>query len=161
MYKQIDNHLTLASLTPESARQLFPLFREDIADLIRWFGFDENYSMEHELQYLSERVLPYDDAIIPSWDGTPCGRIGIYDYDAKERSIYLYYWISSRFRRKGIARLSIAGMLDHLRSLGIRQVLFDVDRVNLPSINLLQNLPGVYVKDDTHENYDIYAVNLA
>ena len=160
MYHRVDNHMILSSMTEKSARLLFPLFREDIAELVRWFGFDVSFSMESEMQYLAERVLPYDDAIIVHWDGIPCGRIGIYDFDEDNHSIFLYYWVSSRYRRIGIARNSIRAALDFLRSIGIQEVLFDVDRDNLPSVNLLESLPGVFVKDGDHEKYVIYAVKL-
>ena len=160
MYRKVDDHITLSSMTEESARLLFPLFREDISELVRWFGFDEKYSLENELQYLAERVLPYDDAIIPFWDGVPCGRIGLYDHDADRHSIYLYYWISSRYRRRGIATVCIRAVLDHLRSIGIREVLFDVDRDNFASIHLLEHLLDAHVKDADHEKYVIYALEL-
>lgn|GEM_PF-6173340 len=127
---------------------------------MRWFGFDESYSLENEMQYLAERSGPYDDALVVCWDGIPCGRIGIYDHDAECQSIYIYYWISSRYRRRGIARRCICAALDYLRTIGIHEVLFDVDRENLPSIRLLERIPGVYVKENDHEKYVLYAVKL-
>lgn len=99
----VNPDIRLESITKETTEALYPLFMEDIRELNRWFGFDADYSIQNDYHYLDNRKPPYDDAIVVFYRGVPCGRFGLYDYSPGENSIYMYYWISSRFRRKGIA----------------------------------------------------------
>lgn len=146
MQIKINHDLRLESITMESTETLYPLFCEDIEELNRWFGFDKDYSIENDYQYLEIRKPPYDDAIVIYYQGQPCGRFGLYDYNSQENSIFMYYWVSSRFRRKGIGQSCLIAMLQYLRELKIREVLFDVDKANSASVRLLQKIPTVQLK---------------
>lgn len=150
----LNDKIILESITKETAETLYPLFMEDISELNRWFGFDSDYSINNEYQYIEERKLPYEDAIIVIYYGVPCGRFGLYDYNPLENSLYMYYWISSRYRRKGIASTVMGFMLEYLQRLHVKEVLFNVDRENTGSINLLENRQNVRLKSqDKHLIY--------
>ena len=155
MKRVVNDRIRLESITKETTEALYPLFMEDIAELNRWFGFDADYSIQNDYNYLEERKLPYDDAIVIFYDGQPCGRFGLYDYDSTPKAIFLYYWVSSRFRRKGIARACMEAMLEYLKELKINEVLFEVDRENLASLKLLEHVPGVCLK--SAEKHLIYS----
>lgn len=142
----VNENIRLESISKETTEALFPLFMEDIAELNRWFGFDPDYNINNDYQYLEARELPYDDAIVVIYQGLPCGRFGLYDYSPEENSLYMYYWISSRYRRKGIALTAMGSMLEYLRQLHVREVLFDVDRENTGSIKLLEDYPDIRLK---------------
>lgn len=142
----VNNEIRLESISQETTEALYPLFMEDITELNKWFGFDPDYSIKNDYQYLENRMLPYDDAIVVVYHNTPCGRFGLYEYDSKESSIYMYYWISSRFRRKGIALAVMRSILEYLKGLHIREVLFDVDKENIASIRLLERYPNICLK---------------
>lgn len=146
MQIQINRELRLESITRESLETLYPLFREDIEELNRWFGFDTDYSIENEYRYLEARKPPYDDAVVIFYQDAPCGRFGLYDYNGKENSTFMYYWVSSRFRQRGIGLACMKVMLQYLRELGIKEVLFDVDEENSVSIRLLQKIPEIRLK---------------
>ena len=142
----VNDDIRLESISKETTEALFPLFMEDIVELNRWFGFDPDYSIKNDYQYLEERKLPYDDAIVVIYRGVPCGRFGLYDYTPKESSLYMYYWISSHYRRKGIALAAMGSMLEYLQQLHVKEVLFDVDRENTSSIKLLEHYPNIRLK---------------
>lgn len=144
----INDKIRLESITKETTEALYPLFMKDIAELNKWFGFDANYSIQNDYQYLDARQPPYDDAIVVFYCNEPCGRFGLYDYNCEEHSIFMYYWISSRFRRKGIAYTVMKVMLEYLQELQINEVLFDVDRENSASIKLLEKYPDIRLKED-------------
>ena len=76
------------------------------------------------------------------YNGEPCGRVGLYDHDQSRGEIYLYYWVASPFRRKHIALDSVLTVMEHLKSLGIKGVLFDTKKANKSSIALIDQLPG-------------------
>lgn len=144
----VNPDICLESITKETTEALYPLFMEDISELNRWFGFDADYSIENDYRYLDSRNPPYDDAIVVFYRGTPCGRFGLYGYEPVESSLYMYYWISTRFRRKGIAIGAMGPVLEYLRYLAVREVMFDVDRENYASIELLRKYPGIYLKSE-------------
>lgn len=139
----VNGEISLESVSKESTEALYPLFMEDIAELSKWFGFDADYSIQNDYQYLNIRKPPYDDAIIIFYRNKPCGRFGLYDYNSKDNSIFAYYWVSSHFRRKGIASAVMKAMLEYLRELQVKEVLFDVDKENLASIQLLEKHPDI------------------
>lgn len=142
----VNREIRLESIDKSSTDALYPLFMEDISELNRWFGFDSDYSIQNDYRYLETRKPPYDDAIVIFSQGEPCGRFGLYDYNGKENSIFMYYWVSSRFRQRGIGLACMEAMLQYLRELGIKEVLFDVDRENSASIRLLQKIPEIRLK---------------
>lgn len=146
MNRIVNNEICLESITKSSTEALYPLFVEDIAELNRWFGFDVDYSIENDYRYLEIRKPPYDDAIVILFRGAPCGRVGLYDYNKEESSIFMYYWVSSRYRRKGIARASMGAMLEYLREIHIKEVQFDVDQENIDSVSLLGKFPEIRLK---------------
>ena len=82
------------------------------------------------------------------YNGEPCGRVGLYDYDQSKGEIYLYYWVASPFRRKHIAIDSVLAVMDYLKSLGMKSVLFDVKKGNEYSIELINHLPNVELLKD-------------
>lgn len=151
----VNSDIYLESITRSSTDALYPLFMEDIGELNRWFGFDPDYSIQNDYQYLETRRPPFDDAAVIFYQGSPCGRFGLYDYCSEEHRIFMYYWVSSRFRRKGIARLCMGAMLDYLRDLDIKEVCFDVHRENLASIALLEGYPKIQLK--IQEKHLIYS----
>ncbi len=51
-----------------------------------------------------------------------------------------------RFRQRGIGLACMKVMLQYLRELGIKEVLFDVDEENSVSIRLLQKIPEMRLK---------------
>ncbi|WP_322171222.1 GNAT family N-acetyltransferase [Acutalibacter caecimuris] len=147
MQVQVNEKVRLESITKAGIDSLFPLFFEDIEELNRWFGFDRDYSIQNEYQYLATRLPPFDDAILVLYQNVLCGRFGLYDYSPAEGCVYMYYWISSRFRRKGIARVCMGAMLEYLRGLDIHEVRFDVDIDNTASISLLSGFPNIKQKE--------------
>ena len=153
----VNSDIALKSITKELTDSLYPLFMQDIKELNRWFGFDADYSIQNDYQYLEVRKPPYDDAIVILYRGEPCGRFGLYDYNFEQKSIYMYYWIASRFRRNGIARAGLEAMLVYLKDLDIKEVLFDVDKENLASVCLLESYPGVRLKrEEKHRTYSYF-----
>lgn len=144
----INDEISLESITKETTEALYPLFMEDIAELNKWFGFDADYSIQNDYQYLGTMQPPYDDAIVVLYRNEPCGRFGLYDYNCDEHSIFMYYWISSRFRRKGIACAVMKAMLEYLRELQIEEILFDVDGENSASIRMLEKYPDIRLKEE-------------
>ena len=152
---QINLELKLESITRESTEALYPLFCEDIGELNRWFGFDTDYRIENDYRYLEMRKPPYDDTIVIFYQDTPCGRFGLYDYNCEEGLVFLYYWVSSRFRRRGIGLSCMKAMLQYLKDLDIKEVCFDVDEANEASIRLLEKLPEIRMK--SKERHLIYS----
>ncbi len=154
----VNPDIRLESITKETTEALYPLFMEDITELNKWFSFDTDYSTQNDYQYLNNRKQPYDDAIVVLYRDTPCGRFGLYGYKPAENSLYMYYWISSPFRRKGIARTAMGSVLEYLRGLSVWKVLFDVDRQNFSSIELLGKNPDIYLESE--EKHLIFACDL-
>lgn len=146
MKRIVNDEISLASVSRESTEALYPLFLEDIVELNKWFGFDVDYTIQNDYQYLNSRKPPYNDAIIIFYHNKPCGRFGLYDYNSEDNSIFVYYWVSSHFRRKGIASAAMKTILEYLRELQVKEALFDVDKENLSSIKLLEKYPNMHIK---------------
>ena len=142
----VNREIRLESIDKSSTDALYPLFMEDISELNRWFGFDSDYSIQNDYRYLETRKPPYDDAIVIFYQDMPCGRLGLYDYNSGQSSVFLYYWVSSRFRKKGIGLSCVKAMLPYLKDLGIKEVCFDVDEANEASIRLLEKVPEIRLK---------------
>ena len=138
----VNNSIRLKTIDHENAALLFPLFRADIKELRQWFPFPEDYKLEYDLAYVDEKKPPLDETFVIYYNGEPCGRIGLYDCDQSKGEIYLYYWVASPFRRKHIAIDSVLSVMEYLRSLGLKRVLFDVKAENEPSIALINRLPN-------------------
>lgn len=49
----VNENIRLESISKETTEALFPLFMEGIAELNRWFGFDPDYSINNDYQYLA------------------------------------------------------------------------------------------------------------
>ena len=148
----VNERLRLRPIDRENAALLFPLFRADLPEICRWFPFDEDYKLEYDLTYADEKKPPFDEAFVIYYNGEPCGRVGLYDHDPEKSEIYMYYWVATPFRRKSIALRSVAAVLAHLRSLGIKRALFEVKKANADSLALLGRLPGTEIardEDDT------------
>ncbi len=120
---------------------LFPLFKADLMEISQWFPFDEDYKLEYDLSYVDEKTPPFDETFVIYYNGKPCGRVGLYDYDQSKGELYLYYWVASPFRRKHIAIDSVLAVMDYMKSLGLKGVLFDVKKENKYSISLINQLP--------------------
>ena len=137
-----NDRIQLKTIDRENAALLFPLFKADLKEISRWFPFDEDYKLEYDLSYVEKKVPPFDETFVIYYNGLPCGRVGLYDYDPSKGEIYLYYWVASPFRRKHIALDSVLTVMEHLKSLGIKGVLFDTKKANKSSIALIDHLPG-------------------
>ncbi|MCR5212668.1 MAG: GNAT family N-acetyltransferase [Lachnospiraceae bacterium] len=145
----VSSNIQLRAIDHENATMLFPLFKADLKEISQWFPFDEDYKLEYDLSYVDEKTPPFDETFVIYYNGKPCGRVGLYDYDQRKGEIYLYYWVASPFRRKHIAIASVLAVMDHLRSLGLKDVLFDVKKGNEYSISLIEQLPNaVLLKDE-------------
>ena len=155
----VSKNIELIPIDKDNAARLFPLFRADLKEISRWFPFDESYQLEYDLAYVDEKEPPYDETFVIFYNGEPCGRIGLYDYNAEKREIYLYYWVASAYRRKHIALDSISAVLSYLKTLGIGTVLFDVKKENENSVALIRHFPGI-VAAETGPAYVIYAYAL-
>lgn len=146
MAAMMNQEVSIALMTRTSARQVFPLFRDDMDELVRWFAFDPDYSLENDYNtIISDSQTSYSRTFIVFFKGIPCGRIGLYDYDEASRSIYLYYWVSSQYRRQHIASHGISLALQYVREMdaAIARVCFDVNRENDVSLAMLRKIPGI------------------
>lgn len=152
------NHIVLKPIDKENAKQLFPLFKADLKELSLWFPFGEDYQVAYDLAYIDEKNPPYDETYIIFYNGVPCGRVGLYDYDEKEKELFLYYWVASPYRRKHIALHAVTTVLDFLKSLGMRRVLLEVSKDNGNSIKLITKLNGQIVNEENRNI--IYACSL-
>ena len=144
----VNEKIQLQTIDHENAALLFPLFKADLKEISQWFPFDEDYKLENDLAYVDEKKPPFDEAFVIFYNGEPCGRVGLYDYDQGSGDIYLYYWVASPFRRKHIAIDSVLTVIDYLKSLGLKCVLFDVKKENVYSISMINRLSGAAVIKD-------------
>lgn len=156
----VSDNIQLRPIDHENAAMLFPLFKADLKEISQWFPFDEDYQLEYDLSYVDEKTPPFDETFVIYYDGKPCGRVGLYDYDQSKGEVYLYYWVASPFRRKHIAAASVLAVMDHVRSLGLQGVLFDVKKGNRYSISLIAQLPGAETVNDEADRL-IYAVSFS
>lgn len=133
----VNGKIQLKTINYENAAMLFPLFKADIKEISKWFPFDEDYKLEYDLSYVDEKTPPFDETFVIYYNGKPCGRVGLYDYDQSKGELYLYYWVASPFRRKHIAVDSVLTVMDYLKSSGLKGVRFDVKKENEYSIALI------------------------
>ncbi len=141
----VNDNIQLRPIDHENAALLFPLFKADLKEISQWFPFPDDYKLEYDLSYVDEKNPPFDEAFVIFCSGEPCGRVGLYDYDSGRGEIYLYYWVASPFRRKHIAADSVLTVMDHLKSLGLKGVLFDVKKRNEHSVALIKHLPNAFL----------------
>lgn len=127
----VNNNIRLKPIDHENADLLFPLLKTDLKEISRWFSIGEDYKLEYEHAFVDEKNPPYEETFVIYYNGEPCGRVGLYDYDQSKCELYLYYWVASPFRRKHIAIDSVKAVIDHLKSLGLKGVLFDLKRCSL------------------------------
>ena len=144
----VNGKIQLKTIDYENAAMLFPLFKADLKEISQWFPFDEDYKLDYDLTYVDEKTPPFDETFVIHYDGKPCGRVGLYDYDQSKGELYLYYWVASPFRRKHIAIDSVLAVMGHMRSLGLKAVLFDVKKENAYSISLIDQLPNTELLKD-------------
>ena len=144
----VNDNIQLKTIDHENAAMLFPLFKSDLKEISQWFPFDEDYKLEYDFAYVDEKKPPFDETFVIFYNGEPCGRVGLYDYNQDKGEIYLYYWVASLYRRKHIAIDSVLTVMDYLKSLGLKGVLFDVKKENEYSIALINCLSdAVLLKD--------------
>ena len=143
-----NNNVVLIPINKENAEALFPLFKADLKEISRWFPFGEDYIVDYDLSYVDEKDPPYDETFIIYFQGTPCGRVGLYDYDEDKNELYIYYWVASPYRRKHVAISAINAVAKYLKTLGISRLLFDVKKENISSINLLKQLDVHIAEED-------------
>lgn len=155
----VNGKIQLKSIDYENAVLLFPLFKADLKELSQWFPFDEDYQLEYDLSYVDEKKPPFDETFVIYYNGSPCGRVGLYDYDQTKGTLYLYYWVASPFRRKHIAIASVLAVMDYMKSLGLKGVWFDVKKGNEYSISLIERLPNAVLLND-EGNCMIYGCQL-
>ena len=155
----VNGTIQLKSIDYENAALLFPLFKADLKELSQWFPFDEDYQLEYDLSYVDEKKPPFDETFVIYYNGSPCGRVGLYDYDQSKGTLYLYYWVASPFRRKHIAIASVLAVMDYMKSLGLKGVWFDVKKGNEYSISLIERLPNAVLLND-EGNCMIYGCQL-
>ena len=144
----VNDNIQLRTIDHENATMLFPLFKADLKEICQWFPFDEDYKLEYDLSYVDEKNPPFDETFVIFFSGKPCGRVGLYDYDQSKGEIYLYYWVASPFRRNHIAIDSVLAVIDYLKSLGLKRVLFDVKKGNDHSIALIKHLSDAVLLAD-------------
>ncbi len=144
----VNDSIKLKPIDKDNAALLFPLFKADLKEISQWFPFDEDYKLEYDLAYVDEKEPPFDETFVIYYNGESCGRVGLYDYDQSKGEIYLYYWVASPYRRKHITIDSVLSVMDFLKSLGIKGVLFDVKKRNESSISLINQLPSAILLND-------------
>ena len=144
----VSRNIQLRAINHENAAMLFPLFKADLKEISQWFPFDEEYKLDYDLSYVDEKTPPFDETFVIYYNGKPCGRVGLYDYDQSKGELYLYYWVATPFRRKHIAIASVWAVMEYLKSLGLKGVLFDVKKENKYSISLIDQLPNAVVVND-------------
>ena len=150
MLLTVNEKIELKPIDKENAAILFPLFKADLKEISRWFPFDENYQLNYDFSYIDEKEPPFDETFVIYYKTKPCGRVGLYDYDKNKKEIFLYYWVASPYRRKHIAIDSVNTVLDYLKNLEIKSVLFDVKKENKNSILLINKIPNTsIVSEDT------------
>ncbi len=150
MLLTVNEKIQLKPIDKENAAILFPLFKADLKEISRWFPFDENYQLKYDFSYIDEKEPPFDETFVIYYKTKPCGRVGLYDYDKNKKEIFLYYWVASPYRRKHIAIDSVNTVLDYLKNLEIKTVLFDVKKENKNSILLINKIPNTsIVSEDT------------
>lgn len=144
----VSRNIQLRAINHENAAMLFPLFKADLKEISQWFPFDEEYKLDYDLSYVDEKTPPFDETFVIYYNGKPCGRVGLYDYDQSKGELYLYYWVATPYRRKHIAIASVLAVMEYLKSLGLKGVLFDVKKENKYSISLIDQLPNAVVVND-------------
>ena len=159
MELSVNSNVQLRTIDHENADLLFPLLKEDLKEISQWFSIEEDYKLEYEHEYVEEKDPPYDETFVIYYNGEPCGRVGLYDYDQSKDEIFLYYWVAHQYRRKHIAIDSILRVMDYLGSLGLKNVLFDVKKRNEYSIALIKHLPGAVLREEK-EDFLIYCCPL-
>ena len=159
MELSVNDKIQLKPIDHENAAMLFPLFKADLKEISQWFPFDEDYQLEYDLSYVDEKTPPFDETFVTYYDGRPCGRVGLYDYDQSKGELYLYYWVASPFRRKHIAISSVLAVMEYLKSLGLKGVRFDVKKENEYSISLIRQLPNAVLLQEEEDGL-IYGCRL-
>ncbi len=149
----VDDEIMLKPLDQENAKKLFPLFKIDLAELSRWFPFDESYTVENDYLYVEQKDPPYDETFVIFYQNDPCGRVGLYDYNEAAGEIYIYYWVAKKYRKKHIGTRSVKTVLDYLKEIGIKSALFDVKKDNLESIALIKTLENATVASEDKRAY--------
>ena len=149
MNLSVNESIELKPIDHENAALLFPLLKADLKEIRQWFSINEDYDLENELSYVDEKEPPFDETFVIYYRGTPCGRVGLYDYDRNKNELYMYYWVASPFRRKHVALDSVLTVMDYLSSLGLKSILFDVKKANEASIAMIRQLPNtVLLKEE-------------
>ena len=151
MILTVNENIQLKPIDKENAELLFPLFKADLKEICRWFPFDENYQLNYDFSYIDEKEPPFDETFVIYYNSEPCGRVGLYDYNEKNKEIFLYYWVASPYRRKRIAFNSVNAVLDYLKNLGINSVLFDVKKENKNSILLINKIPNTSIVSEAND----------
>lgn len=155
----VDDQIILRPMDKENATELFPLFKGDLAELSRWFPFDESYTVENDYLYVEEKNPPYDETFVIIYQNNPCGRVGLYDYNEATGEIYIYYWVATKYRKRYIGARSVKAVLDYLMTIGIKSVLFDVKKNNHESIALIKDIENITIVSEDSGTY-IYSYSM-
>ena len=148
MILKANENIYLKPIDKENAALLFPLFKADLKEICQWFPFDEDYRLEYDFSYVEEKEPPFDETFAIYYKDVPCGRVGLYDYDKEKKEIFLYYWVATPYRRKHIALASVNAVLDYLKNMGIKSVLFDVKKENKNSISLINKISDTIIESE-------------
>ncbi len=146
MQIKVDENIYLLTPSLNDALAIYNLETEDRNELKNIFSFiTDEYSIDDEIEFI--KSLENDKYLFYIfYDHQVCGKLGLYDLVEKENAMSIYYYVSSKYRRKHIAEKSIQTILNHaFNNLGLKKILFYVNDNNRPSLNLVSKFNIRYV----------------
>jgi ribosomal-protein-serine acetyltransferase len=110
------------------AGELFAAIERNRDRLRRWLPWlDENYSVDHTVRFLEERIDENETrsalTAVIVWNGHLCGAIGLHRFDPRNRSTSIGYWIDAQHEGLGIATRACGAVVTFgFRNFGLHRI---------------------------------------
>lgn len=115
-----------------------PPSREGVRQIIEW-------SMAQNQKNKPEKIYKFNLAIIHKVDNKVIGYCGLGPDDLGMGETEIYYGISNRYRKRGLALEAARATLQYgFEVIGLKKIMAFVDYRNHPSIKLIENLGLIY-----------------
>lgn len=112
--------------------------REGVRKIIEW-------SIAQNQKNTPEKIYKFNLSIIHKEDGKIIGYCGLGPDDLGMGETEIYYGISSRYRKRGIALEAARATVKYgFEEIGLKKIMAFVDYRNAPSIKLVENLGMKY-----------------
>lgn len=142
---KINDEIDLKRPNLEDVSIIYRYMEEDRDNLIHIFTRIENNTMENEKKRMKQ--LTKDNFMFYIYyKGEVCGEIGLYDYSEMNKYASIYYYISSRFRNKGIATNTVLFFLRYaFQNYDLNKIQFFINEDNKQGVMLVEKLGIPYI----------------